>query len=491
MSCSQPLMMNVQSYLKSTWYGLKSGGKMKMRMEAAKSPWTPPLAFDLSYNESVRLATDALLDSGPGAYENILNWEQELSFLSPSEIQYIVTNAEGPQLQEPRVDGEGMDAVSHASDTYFPLESESGGPVLEQGWPMLNKRYYLKGPSNVSVYFQTQGSRSIKDVLRFQINQAVELIAVVMDVFTDIDIFCDVLEAANKRNVAVYVLLNQGSLQYFTEMCEKLQLTSSHLKNISVRTVSGDLYCAKSGMKFSGQVQENFIIIDCLHVLAGSYSFTWLSAQVHKNFISFYSGHVVECFDEEFRRLYSQSKQVKGFSSEEAAPCSVVNSQPRPFLTPTAVWPESRNTHSDTLSSLSNLSDPHDRLHLQSPPVVSKDRRHSNAVPQYRVVYTPLVQHRKQPFPLPLTHRLCPAPATCLLKEILKPGTCSEDINVLRAGKEELQSSFQLLSIGQLYPPPDTKQCFSPEQNRRGKHTTDVLFRPNNLMGPKHFNHRY
>lgn len=175
MSCSQPLMMNVQSYLKSTWNGLKSGGKMKRRMEAAKSPWTPPLAFDLSYNESVRLATDALLDSGPGAYENILNWEQELSFLSPSEMQYIVTNAEGPQLQEPGVDGEGIDAVSHGSDTYFPLESESGGPVLEQGWPMLNKRYYLKGPSNVSVYFQTQGSRSIKDVLRFQINQAVEV----------------------------------------------------------------------------------------------------------------------------------------------------------------------------------------------------------------------------------------------------------------------------------------------------------------------------
>ncbi|XP_051878781.1 protein FAM83A-like [Pristis pectinata] len=487
--------MNAQSYLKSNWYGQKNVGKLKRRLEAVKSSWSPPLAFDLSHNESVRLATDALLNSGPGAYDEMLSWEGELSFLSPSEIQYIIRNAEGPsQLQEPHseegeINSQAVEVPSNTGDTYFPMETDSHGPVLEQGWPMSNKKYYLKGPSNISVYFQTEKSHSIKDVLRFYINQAAELIAIVMDVFTDIDIFCDVLEAANKRNVTVYLLLDQCSLQYFTEMCDKLQLTSNHLKNIGVRQVSGDLYCAKSGKKFSGQVQENFIIIDCLYALAGSYSFTWLSAQVHKNFITLYSGHVVECFDEEFRRLYSQSQQVKEFSSVEAVPCSRVSSQPRPFTTPTAVWPKSRNTHSDSFSSLSNLSDPHNLPH--SPPLVSEQRRHSGAAPQYRVVYTPLVQHRKQPFLLTPADRPCPAPATCLVGEILKPVPCSKDINVVRTERGEPQSSFQLLSLGQLYSPPDTKHWFSPEQTHRGKYTTDLLFRPNNLMVPKLFNNRY
>lgn len=38
-----------------------------------------------------------------------------------------------------------------------------------------------------------------------------------------------------------------------------------------IRSVCGDTYCTKSGKKFTGQVQEKFMIIDCEEVIAGSY----------------------------------------------------------------------------------------------------------------------------------------------------------------------------------------------------------------------------
>lgn len=51
-----------------------------------------------------------------------------------------------------------------------------------------------------------------------------------MDVFTDVEIFCDILEAANKRGVLVCVLLDQGGVKLFQEMCDKVPISDSHLK---------------------------------------------------------------------------------------------------------------------------------------------------------------------------------------------------------------------------------------------------------------------
>lgn len=61
-----------------------------------------------------------------------------------------------------------------------------------------------------------------------------QVIALVMDVFTDVDLLCDLMEASNKRRVPVYVLLDEKNLQYFTEMCSALDVQHSHL---SVRTL--------------------------------------------------------------------------------------------------------------------------------------------------------------------------------------------------------------------------------------------------------------
>lgn len=43
------------------------------------------------------------------------------------------------------------------------------------------------------------------------------------------------------------------------------------LQNMRIRSVCGDTYCTKSGKKFTGQVLEKFMIIDCEEVIAGSY----------------------------------------------------------------------------------------------------------------------------------------------------------------------------------------------------------------------------
>lgn len=57
-----------------------------------------------------------------------------------------------------------------------------------------------------------------------------QVLAILMDVFTDVEIFCDILEAANKRGVFVCVLLDQGGVKLFQEMCDKVQISDRHLK---------------------------------------------------------------------------------------------------------------------------------------------------------------------------------------------------------------------------------------------------------------------
>ncbi|MBN3306078.1 FA83A protein, partial [Amia calva] len=275
--------------------------------------------IDLSHNESVRLATDALLDRGLLAYEKVLVSEGEVDFLSQAEKEYILRNTtEPPGVGEsPAEEVQGVTAPSvDTSVTYFPDISESEAPALDYGWPMEERSYYLQGRPRVEVYFQTDRSRNIKDLLREYINKATMVLAIVMDVFSDTEIFCDILEATKKRNVFVYLLLDHTHLSLFSEMCEKLQINSSHLTKMSIRSVCGETYCSKSGKKFSGQIKENFVIIDCTHVLVGSYSFTWLSGQVHRNLAVLFKGSSVKPFDLEFRQLYAMSKPLSAF------PCS-------------------------------------------------------------------------------------------------------------------------------------------------------------------------
>ncbi|XP_054841654.1 protein FAM83A [Eublepharis macularius] len=298
----------------------KHTGKIRRRLEEVKNGSFRLTKADFSHNESVRLATDALLDGGIQSYFKALEEEGEVDFLSSVEAQYIKRNAKEPYYaSDMHADGETgprqtNDARSMESGTYFPFNSESSEPALLHTWGATEKPY-LKEKSSATVYFQTDKNSNIRDIIRRCISKTSQVLAILMDVFSDTEIFCDILEAANKRRVFVYLLLDHSNLKLFTEMCDKLHVTEGHFKNISVRSVTGEVYCAKSGRKFSGQIQEKFIISDWRYVLSGSYSFTWLCGQVHRNFLSKFTGQVVELFDEEFRHLYATSKPVAGLKS--------------------------------------------------------------------------------------------------------------------------------------------------------------------------------
>ena len=52
----------------------------------------------------------------------------------------------------------------------------------------------------------------------------VQVIAVVMDLFTDGEIFQDIVDAASKRRVPVYIVLDEAGVSCFLEMCQGLEL---------------------------------------------------------------------------------------------------------------------------------------------------------------------------------------------------------------------------------------------------------------------------
>nr|XP_008119886.1 PREDICTED: protein FAM83A isoform X2 [Anolis carolinensis] len=289
-------------------------GKIQKRLEEVKNLSFRLAKLDFSHNESVRLATDALLDGGHPAYLKALEDEGEVDFLSTVEAQYIKRNAKEPYYSS---DGEvgprqNNDARSLQSGTYFPLVSENSEPALLHTWSTSEKPY-LKEKSSATVYFQTDKNSNIRDLIRRCINKTSQ--------------------------------------------------------NISVRSVTGEVYCAKSGRKFSGQIQEKFIISDWRYVLSGSYSFTWLCGQVHRNFLSKFTGQVVELFDEEFRHLYASSKPVAGLrlpshtslfflnKSTAATQGSLTNSSNHGSI----------HTPSDPFSSLSNNSGSASRKPVRTP----------------------------------------------------------------------------------------------------------------------------
>ncbi|KAM4704704.1 protein FAM83A isoform 2-T2 [Rhinophrynus dorsalis] len=321
----------------------KAFGKIKKRLEEAKNKWSKLSKVEFSHNESARLATDALLDGGLEAYQKVLNEEREVDFLSGDEVQHILKNVKEPcYVSENHSDGDNGSAINgNKSETYYPMHSENSEPTTQlHNWSSEDKPY-LKDKSSATVYFQSDRTNNVRETIRRGIHKATQVLAIMMDEFTDPEIFCDLLEVANKRNIFVYLLLDTTKLHLFVQMCEKLQ-------NISVRSVTGDVYCAKSGKKFSGQIHEKFIIIDWRTVLSGSYSFTWLSGQVHRNFLYKFTGTVVELFDDEFRHLYGSSKQVMGLKSP--SPMTPVQRQENSVM--------STMSKSSTRESINTTSEP-------------------------------------------------------------------------------------------------------------------------------------
>lgn len=58
----------------------------------------------------------------------------------------------------------------------------------------------------------------------------IQVIAVVMDLFTDGDIFQDIVDAACKRRVPVYIILDEAGVKFFLDMCRGLELNEFRIR---------------------------------------------------------------------------------------------------------------------------------------------------------------------------------------------------------------------------------------------------------------------
>ncbi|XP_036749961.2 protein FAM83G [Manis pentadactyla] len=284
------------------------------------------------YSEEQRLALETLVARGPEAFYEVLKRENIRDFLSELELKRILETIEvyDPGSEDPRGTGRppgpeegpvgdseeasrGGGAPTEAdpppSLEYWPQKSDRSIPQLDLGWP---DTIAYRGVTRASVYMQPpiDGQAHIKEVVRKMIGQAQKVIAVVMDMFTDVDIFKDLLDAGFKRKVAVYIIVDESNIKYFLHMCERACMHLGHLKNLRVRSSGGTEFFTRSATKFKGALAQKFMFVDGDRAICGSYSFTWSAARTDRNVISVLSGQVVEMFDRQFQELYLMSHGV-------------------------------------------------------------------------------------------------------------------------------------------------------------------------------------
>ncbi|XP_034040138.1 mucin-17-like isoform X8 [Thalassophryne amazonica] len=259
------------------------------------------------YREEYRLAVDALVEEELEGYYQFLQRADVVDFLSPPEIEYIQCSIQLPQQnfpEQPFLESEG----DGSSDTYWPIHSDLDAPGLDLGWPPLHR---FIGPTEVTTLVNPPepDMPSIKEQARRLIKNAQQVIAVVMDVFTDVDIFADILQAA-MRNVAVYVLLDEQNVRLFLNMASNCRVNLQSIQFLRVRTVCGVTYRCRSGKSIKGRMMDRFLLTDCRAVLGGNYSFMWSFEKLHRCMAHLYLGQLVSTFDEEFRILYAQSQPL-------------------------------------------------------------------------------------------------------------------------------------------------------------------------------------
>ncbi|XP_007954278.1 protein FAM83H [Orycteropus afer afer] len=261
------------------------------------------------YKEYYRLAVDALAEGGQEAYNRFLATEGAPAFLCPEELEHVSRHLRPPQhaAREPP-EGSPPDVdMDGSSGTYWPMNSDQAVPELDLGWPLT---FGFQG-TEVTTLVQPPppDSPSIKDEARRIIRSAQQVVAVVMDMFTDVDLLNEVLEAAARR-VPVYILLDEMNAQHFLDMADKCRVNLHHVDFLRVRTVAGPTYYCRTGKSFKGHVKEKFLLVDCAVVMSGNYSFMWSFEKIHRSLAHVFQGELVSSFDEEFRILFAQSEPL-------------------------------------------------------------------------------------------------------------------------------------------------------------------------------------
>ncbi|XP_073678101.1 protein FAM83H [Garra rufa] len=262
------------------------------------------------YREEYRMAIDALVEEDVEGYYNFLQSANIVDFLSRSEIEHIKRTVQSPQsagnvpeLLYREIDEDG------SSDTYWPMHSDLDAPGLDLGWPL--QQHSFVDPTEVTMLVNPADPErpSIKEHARRLIKAAHQVIAVVMDIFTDVDIFSDLLDAA-ARHVPVYILLDEQNAHHFVNMVASCKVNLDMIHMMRVRTVAGITYFCRTGKSFKGQVMDRFLLTDCRAVISGNYSFMWSFEKIHRCIAHLFLGELVATFDEEFRILFAQSQPL-------------------------------------------------------------------------------------------------------------------------------------------------------------------------------------
>ncbi|XP_039979455.1 protein FAM83G-like [Xiphias gladius] len=265
------------------------------------------------YCEDQRVALEALLRDGREAFFEYLQDRGLQGFLSDPELETLAGAVEpydpGSEIFPGNAGDDDDDDEPPLSLHYWPELSDTSTPQLDLGWPDSDA---YRGVTRATVYTQPplDGQAHIKEVVRKTIAQAQKVIAVVMDVFTDVDIFRDLLNAGFKRRVSVYILLERTALPHFLSMCQRANMHAGHLKHLRVRCTEGAEFYTRSCTKVRGQLGHRFMFIDGDKAVSGSYSFTWMSSRLDRNLITVVTGQAVDAFDRLFRFLNMTSSCV-------------------------------------------------------------------------------------------------------------------------------------------------------------------------------------
>ncbi|ELK25488.1 Protein FAM83E [Myotis davidii] len=215
------------------------------------------------YSEGQRLALEALLSEGAEAFEACVQREELRPFLSRAELQGLAATAEDwtAAKQEP---GSAEGAVASGdprSLTYWPGQSEEPVPVLRLGWP---EDSGWKGITRAQLYTQPpgEGHPSLKDLMHQEIQAACKLVAVVMDIFTDPDLLLDMVDAATRRWVPVYLLLDRQQLPAFLTLAQQLGVNPWATENLDIRVLRGCSFQSRRRRQVTGGVREKFVLLD-------------------------------------------------------------------------------------------------------------------------------------------------------------------------------------------------------------------------------------
>ncbi|XP_034046264.1 uncharacterized protein si:dkey-27o4.1 [Thalassophryne amazonica] len=273
------------------------------------NPRTNESKPDFFYSEDQRLALETLLRDGREAFAKFLDARELRAFLSDPELDALTGAVEPYDPGAERFPSDTEDAESQTSLHYWPDMSDTSIPQMDLGWPDSDS---YRGVTRTTVHTQPSldGRGHIKEIVRKMIAQAQKVIAVVMDMFTDVDIFRDLIDAGFKRKVSVYILLERVALPHFLSMCQRANMHAGHLKNLRVRCTGGAEFYTRSCTRVRGRLGHRFMFIDGDKAVSGSYSFTWMSSRLDRHLITVVTGQAVDAFDRLFRFLYTTSSFV-------------------------------------------------------------------------------------------------------------------------------------------------------------------------------------